>query len=113
MSLMLVLSLVSMLLPHAVMAMPMSMPGATQQMSVQHATGRVMYAVSPNHVIPHPCQHGQCHCAAHCGLCSVCHSALSFVVVAGFSGVCAVPDGPRQLSLANIYLSPDPHPPRV
>ena len=109
-SLLLMFALVSMLPPHAAMAM-------SQGLHVAQGQKQTMENGSSQHVIFHTGQHGQhnhqCHCGAHCGMCGACYSTVSAAPVADFSNVFILPVGPRLLNLAEIWLPIDPRPPRA
>ena len=109
-SLLLMFALVSMLPPHAAMAM-------SQQLHVAHGQMQAMENGSSQHVVSHTGQHNQhnhqCHCGAHCGVCGACYSTVSAEQVAGFINVFILPVGPRSLNLTKIWLPIDPRPPRV
>ena len=111
-SLALVFTLLSMSLPHAAMAMPMAQ-GATPSMPLMHGQAQMAAQVAADPAASHNDQHTQCHCGAHCGMCGVCHSTLSTAMISSFIGVGVTPAGPRLSNLAEVYLSPDPHPPRA
>jgi len=113
-SLLLVFTMLSMSLPHASMAMPMASQGATSSMHAMHDQGQQMAdqdAVDP--AVSHQGQSDQCHCGAHCGLCGACHSTPAAATVAAFIGLGVSPAGPPLSNLTELYLPPDPHPPRA
>ena len=112
-SVLLVFTLLSMLPPRAAVAVPMMKLEAAQQMHMLHGMGQVADHVSLDRAASDNGQHDQCQCGVHCGLCGVCHSTLSSAMVSSFAGMGVTPAGLRLLSLAEIYLSPDPHPPRA
>lgn len=110
----LVFTLLSMVPPRAAMAIPMAMQGAAQQVHVLHDMGQMADHVSLDHAAsPHNGQHDQCQCDPHCGLCGACHSTLSSAMVSSFTGMSVTPAGQRLSNLAEVYLSPDPYPPRA
>jgi hypothetical protein len=109
-SVLLVLALLSMLPPRTAMAMAMPMQGGMQDMPMQHGMGRMVNHISLDHAASHHGQDDQCHCGAHCGLC---HSMLSSAMAPSYSGLGVTPAGLQPSSLVEIYLSPDPHPPRA
>jgi len=108
-----VFTLLSMLPPRAVMAMPMAPQGATHSVHALHGQGQMAERVVAGHAASHNGQHTQCHCGAHCGLCGVCHSSPSTAMISGFIGMGVTPAGLRLSNLAEVYLSPDPDPPRA
>lgn len=116
-SLLLMFALVSMLPPHAAMAMSPGLQGMSQGLHVAHGLKQTMENGSSQHVIFHTGQHGQhnhqCHCGAHCGMCGACYSTVSAAPVADFINVFILPVGPRLLNLAEIWLPIDPRPPRA
>jgi len=116
-SLLLMFAVVSMLPPRAAMAMAPDLQGASQQLHVAHGRMQAMENGSSQHGVSHSGRRDQhihqCHCAAHCGMCGACYSAVSTAPVTGFINVFVVPVGPQPLNLAEIWLPIDPRPPRV
>ena len=112
-SVLLVFTLLGMLPPRAVMAMPMTMQGATQQVPMKRDMGQMADHVSLDLADSHNSHRDQCPCDEYCGLCGACHSTLSSAVVSSFTGMSITPPGPKLSSPGDVYLSPDPHPPRA
>ncbi len=116
-SLLLMFTLVSMLPPCAAMAMASDLQGVSLQMHVAHGRMQTMENGSSQHGVSHSGRHDQQHhqrrCAAHCGMCGACYSAVSTEQVTGFINVFVTPVGPRPLNMAEIWLPIDPRPPRV
>lgn len=115
--LVIIFALLGMLLPRTVMSMPVAIPdmthAATHEMTMQHHMGAKEHSISMDHIVfPHD-RHDRCQCSGHCTLCGTCHSTLSSALISDFNGLYTVPAGPRLASVIDIYLSPDPHPPRV
>jgi len=115
----LLFALVSMLPPHAAMAMAPDLQGTSQQLYVAHGQMQTMENGSSQHAVSHSAQHGQenhqCHCGVHCGMCGACYShfAVSAEPVSGFIKAFIFPAGPLLLNLAEIWLPIDPRPPRA
>jgi len=109
----LVFTLLSMVPLRAAMALPMVLQGAAHQVHALHGAGQMADHASADHAASHTDQDDQRHCGGQCGLCGACHSGLPAAVVSSVIGMFIMPAIPRPVNMAEVFLSPDPRPPRV
>jgi len=95
-------------------AMPM-IPQLGTAHTVHQLRGQLQMAdhISADHGSPHQDQHKQCHCGAHCGLCGVCHFSVPTTPASNVIGTLATPARLRLATPGDVWLPPDPRPPRA
>jgi hypothetical protein len=95
-------------------AMPMVAYAGTAH-NMQELRGQVEMAghIPADHGSSHQDQHKQCHCGAHCGLCGVCHFSVPTTLASNLIGALVMPASPRLSDPGDVWLPPDPRPPRA
>jgi hypothetical protein len=89
------------------MAMPAPMPHAGAH--VQHALSPAAHPAAMKHAAHH---HGHPNHCPQCGVCGACYSAASAVIISALHLTAPPPAVALSASLPEVYLSPDPFPPR-
>jgi hypothetical protein len=89
------------------MAMPAAMPHAGPHM--QHTLGGAAHRVAMKHAGHH---RGQSHHCPQCGTCGTCYSAVVSMMSPALHFTAPPPAAPSPASPTEVYLPPDPFPPR-
>ena len=116
-SLMLVIAILGMTGPRSAMALPMAMVKMTHLAGTMHEQMQTMDKLSSRYALVQSSQdhghHAMCGCTAQCGLCGVCHAAMTVGSDSGLNDRFTVPTGPAALNLTESTILLDPPPPRV